>query len=255
MKNISIPRSTPVGSTRRSSEETDSCPHCKGAGFVRIDAPVDSPNFSRLIPCVCKQDERWARSDRDKRRYSNLDLIEGWEFATFDPGVAGTHDAHAIARAYADDPHDWLVFVGPYGCGKTHLAAAIANYARRELSMSPIFAVVPDLLDYLRSTFAPDSDTTYESRFDAVRSTDLLILDDLGTENTTPWAREKLFQIVNHRYMERLPTVFTTNVDLDALDGRVRSRICDRDLSTLIFFDADDYRMRGVLTPRRRARR
>jgi DNA replication protein DnaC len=221
---------------------------------VRIDAPVGSPNFSRLIPCVCKQQERWARSDRDKRRYSNLDLIEGWEFATFDGNIPGTSEAHAIARRYADDPHDWLVFVGPYGCGKTHLAAAVANYASRELSMSPIFSVVPDLLDYLRSTFAPDSDTTYESRFEAVRGADLLILDDLGTENTTPWAREKLFQIVNHRYMERLPTIFTTNVDLDTLDGRIRSRICDRELSTLVFIDADDFRMRGVHTPRRRRR-
>jgi DNA replication protein DnaC len=104
---------------------------------------------------------------------------------------------------------------------------------------------VPDLLDYLRATFAPDSESSYDKRFHAVRTTELLILDDLGTENTTPWAREKLFQIVNSRYLERLPTVFTTNVDLDKLDGRIRSRLCDTQLSQLVYIDAEDYRLRG----------
>jgi DNA replication protein DnaC len=245
MKNISIPKSTSAESTPRSSESDNGCPICRGAGFVRLDAPVESPNFSRLIPCVCKVAEHWEIANRDLREFSNMDIVSAWSFDEFDTTVRGTSDAYDIAWDFAQNPSGWLVLVGPYGCGKTHLAAAIANHALRTQHMRPIFAVVPDLLDYLRATFAPDSGLSYDRRFHAVRTTDLLILDDLGTENTTPWAREKLFQIVNHRYMERLPTVFTTNVDLDSLDGRIRSRLCDTQLSRLVFIDAEDYRLRG----------
>lgn len=198
------------------------------------------------MPCVCKVTEHWESVQRDLREFSNMDVVGTWTFENFDSSVRGTSVAYETALQFAQNPNGWLVLVGPYGSGKTHLAAAVANHALRTQHMRPIFAVVPDLLDYLRATFAPDSDSSYDKRFHAVRTTDLLILDDLGTENTTPWAREKLFQIVNHRYMERLPTVFTTNVDLDSLDGRIRSRLCDTQLSELVYVDAEDYRMRGA---------
>lgn len=175
-----------------------------------------------------------------------MDVVSSWTFDDFDTNIRGASDAYEVAREFAQNPNGWLVLVGPYGSGKTHLAAAIANHALQTQHMRPIFAVVPDLLDYLRATFAPDSESSYDKRFHAVRTADLLILDDLGTENTTPWAREKLFQIVNHRYMERLPTVYTTNMDLDKLDGRVRSRLCDTQLSQLVYIDAADYRMRNA---------
>jgi DNA replication protein DnaC len=60
-----------------------------------------------------------------------------------------------------------------------------------------------------------------------VRTAALLVLDDLGTESATPWAREKLYQIINHRYVAKLPTVITTSVSPDDLDPRIRTRILD----------------------------
>ena len=91
-------------------------------------------------------------------------------------------------RVYAEEPHGWLVLTGTYGCGKTHLAAAIANHqlAKRQTAL---FVVVPDLLDHLRSTFNPQSPISYDKLFDQVRRAPLLVLDDLGTESATPWAR------------------------------------------------------------------
>ena len=111
------------------------------------------------------------------------------------------------------------------------------------------FAIAPDLLDHLRAAYAPSERSSYDDRFEAVRTVPLLIVDDLGTENTTPWAREKLYQIFNHRYNYRLPTVVTTNVDLDSLDPRIASRICDQQLCGHVFIDAGDYRQRAA--PRR----
>ncbi len=213
--------------------------------------PVTSANFSRLVPCVCKMEEQRARSQRNLREFSDMTPFRDQTFESFDPSLRGTRDAFDAAVAYARHPDGWLVLVGDYGCGKTHLAAAIATFTLAERDMGPIFAVVPDLLDYLRTTFSPDSDVSYDDRFNAFRGADLLILDDLGTENATPWAREKLFQIINHRYNERAPLVVTTN-DLDRVDPRIRSRLCDWQLSRHVYIDADDYRDRQG--GRRRAR-
>jgi DNA replication protein DnaC len=219
-----------------------------------MEAAVGSPNFSRLLPCTCKLEERARRSQSRLRQFSDLTMFRDQTFDTFDPTVRGTAEAYDLAFAFANNPDGWLVLVGDYGCGKTHLAAAIANYTLHHMAMGPIFAVVPDLLDYLRTTFGPDAEATYDERFNAFRGADLLILDDLGTENATPWAREKLFQIINHRYNERAPLVVTTN-DLDRIDPRIRSRLCDWQLSRHCFLDAGDYRERDRKVTRRLGKR
>lgn len=208
-----------------------------------MDAPVNSPNFSRLMPCVCSVNSRRDRQAAHAQQFNDLSSFRDLTFDTFNDTVSGTRDAFQAALDYAENPDGWLVLVGEYGCGKTHLAAAIANHTKQEMGMSPIFAVVPDLLDYLRTTFGPNSESTYDERFNAFRGADLLILDDLGTESATPWAREKLFQIINHRYIERAPLVVTTN-DLDRIEPRVRSRLSDWQLARHIFIDATDYRDR-----------
>ena len=252
LRGIRIERNTSAANMPRSSEEM-SCPICLGAGFLRMDASVTSPNFSRLVPCMCKLEERRRRQQANLRFFSDLTAFRDMTFDMFDATARGTGEAYEAAHAFARNPDNWIVFVGPYGCGKTHLAAAIANYALHSKQMGPIFAVVPDLLDHLRTTFGPDAETSYDQRFNAIRTADLLILDDLGTENATPWAREKLFQIINYRYNERAPTVVTTN-DLDRVDGRIYSRLCDRQLSQLYYIDALDYRTGGQKVPGRRKR-
>ncbi len=134
-------------------------------------------------------------------------------------------------------------FIGTYGCGKTHLAAAIANYQLTVPGRSiPMFVVVPDLLDHLRATFSPTSPTTLDRLFEQVKSTPLLILDDLGTESATPWAREKLFQLLNYRYAARLPTVITTFSQVKELDERLASRMEDSSRCTVHGIIAPSYR-------------
>ncbi len=143
------------------------------------------------------------------------------------------------------DPQGWLVLLGGYGCGKTHLAAAIANQVV-DRGQPVLFVVVPDLLDHLRATFGPNSPVSYDQRFDEVRNAPLLILDDLGTQSSTPWAQEKLFQILNYRYNARLPTVITSNHTLEEIDLRIRSRMVDPDLAMLVTIQAPDFRLSGV---------
>ncbi len=158
----------------------------------------------------------------------------------------GPYQAESIERAFnqaqqfAHTQQGWLILQGGYGCGKTHLAAAIANEAA-SLGIPALFITVPDLLDQLRYGYS-DPDETFEQRFEEIRRAPLLILDDFGTQNVTGWAEEKLFQIVNHRYTVKLPLVITTNLQLDDIEPRIRSRLQDPDLVSRAHIVAPDYR-------------
>jgi len=227
------------------------CPICHGAGYVRLNVPVGDPRFGKAVPCRCKRQAIRERQTARLRQTSNLQHLHKMTFETFE---TKGHDAPEVsvaltealntAREFAANPRGWIVFTGAYGCGKTHLAAAIANY-RVERGLSVLFVVVPDLLDYLRAAYAPDSAVTYDERFEQVRNVELLILDDLGTQNATPWAAEKLYQLLNYRYNAELPTVITTNQTLEDIDPRLASRLKDQDLVTTIPIYAPDFRIKG----------
>lgn len=133
-------------------------------------------------------------------------------------------EAFAQAATYAEDLQGWLVLTGPSGSGKTHLAAAIANHCI-ERQQTTFFIMVADLLDHLRAAYAPDSQTTYDELFEQVRNVPLLVLDDLGVHSATPWAQEKLFQVIYHRHNNNLPTVVTVRGPLARLDESLRTRL------------------------------
>lgn len=218
-------------------------------GFVTRDVPLDHPDFGKAFPCVCQREAIAARRNEHLRTLSNLEVTADKTFDTFqldlptlsDEQLAALRSAHEEARRYAENPQGWLLFQGNYGSGKTHLAIAIACH-RLEHGESVLFTTVPDLLDHLRSTFGPSSEIEYDDLFERVRNVPLLVLDDLGAESSTSWAQEKLFQLVNHRYLHRLSTVFTTNVELDKLDPRIRSRLGDRQLTRGVNLPLPDFR-------------
>jgi DNA replication protein DnaC len=89
------------------------------------------------------------------------------------------------------------------------------------------------MLDHLRSTFNPSSRVSYDRRFDELRSAQLLVMDDLGSQAMRPWVKEKLYQLFNHRYNAALPTVITTADTLDEVDPRIRARMLDQSLCTI----------------------
>ena len=229
------------------------CPACRGAGYLRLEVPIGHPAFGRAVPCTCKEEQLAQRRRVELWKLSSLDAFQEMTFDRFNMTVPGTREAWEAAKRYAADPDGWLVLSGSCGSGKTHLAAAIANM-QLELGTLVLFNVVPHLLDHLRSAFAPHSETTYDALFEKVCQAGLLVLDDLGAEHSTPWAQEKLFQIINHRYMYRYPTVITTNLELiNDLDDRVRSRLTDIGLVRHVRVEATDYRPHHV-PPRRTAR-
>ena len=218
-------------------------------GYLRADVEPGHPDFGKLEICICRRRDV-AESVRERLfSLSHLDELSGLTFETFQSrGRKGLGDMQAQslewafnhAKQYAGNLKGWLLLQGPYGCGKTHLAAAIANFAV-EMGVPTLFLTVPDLLDMLR--FSYDAvDTTFEQRFDEIRTASLLVLDDFGTQNATGWAQEKLFQIVNYRYINKMPVVVTTNLALDEIEARLRSRLADPELVTTVRMVAPDYR-------------
>jgi DNA replication protein DnaC len=104
-----------------------------------------------------------------------------------------------------------------------------------------MFITVPDLMDYLKMTFAPESSVRFDQRFSQIKTVGLLVLDDLGGESSSNWAKEKLFQLLDYRYITRLPTVMTTARNMDTLDERIRTRIFDTRLCRLCGLDLPSY--------------
>lgn len=226
------------------------CQQCHGTGYLRQDLPVGDPNFGKMVACPCQADSLREIEAQRLQQASNLEALRDKTFANFLPeGIdsnlghrARLRQVYEVCRKFAEAPENrWLVLIGSYGCGKTHLAAAIANY-RLSLTQPALFLNAPDFLDYLRSAFAPDADESYAERFDMVRKASVLIIDDLGTESPTPWANEKLYQLLNARYNERLPTVITTNKDLGLFDSRIASRLQDSAISTMYTIESTDFR-------------
>ena len=215
---------------------------------ARIRSRLADPELVTACRIVAP-DFRRPMDDTGHPELSSLGLMNGKTFGSFDERNNEGLDANELkslqktlkaAHNFAEKPKGWLVMLGTYGSGKTHLAAAIANY-RSGLGDPPLFVMVPDLLDHLRATFSPHSSTTFDRRFEEIRTAPLLVLDDLGTQSMTPWVREKLYQLFNYRYNAELPTVITTSDSLDEMDARIRSRLLDGKLCTIYAVTAPSY--------------
>ena len=210
---------------------------------MRNDVPFGHPQFGKAIACKCKEQERKRKRRQQLQEISNLGAFASKRFNTFNPRIPGLQEAFQVSTEFAKAPDGWLLLVGPNGCGKTHLAAAIANDCL-EKGAVVLFATVPDLLDHLRAAFAPDSTEVFDQLFARMREAELLVLDDLGAQQSSPWANEKPFQLLNYRYNSEFPTVITANPrGLQSTDDRIRSRLSDISLVATVNLErARDYR-------------
>jgi DNA replication protein DnaC len=146
-------------------------------------------------------------------------------------------EARAASLAYAStlvdavEPSPWFFCYGPVGGGKSHLAAAIANHAVA-MGLVVSYASVPRFLRFIKSGFRQISDDSGSSeadaRIQALMDVPILVLDDLGQEQRlSPWDRTMLFELFDARYRKRLPTVITSNLNLEDLE-RVHEPVADR---------------------------
>lgn len=151
------------------------------------------------------------------------------------------------AERFAENPQGrWLLMWGDRGNGKSHLCAAVANHLSNA-GTPTLFLTMPDLLASLKQLLDLQANTeqeSYSGRMKMIKKAPVLILDDLGAESASSWSDAVLFEILDHRYRNRLPTMIVTNCPLDEFDPRITSRLQDTDFVTVVENRAPDYRRR-----------
>lgn len=211
------------------------CSVCHGLGHVKRDLRPGEPGFGDALPCPKCRGPAIERAKIERMRAGIPKGLRGKSLESF-PGSPS-----ALARvkeeyvALAGDPEGpelpWLVLFGPKGTGKTGLAVGVCEaLARRNPQWTVIFDTVPAIMGRIKATFEPEPEFTTSQVVDALKNADVLVLDDLGTQRSTPFVEETLFELLNYRYVERLRTIITTNLGLDKLakQSDQMDRIVDR---------------------------
>ena len=206
------------------------CPdeRCDGSGFVFDE------RTRRAMDCTCRP----RRVARIKARRLQGIIPRRYQGVSFDrPPVtdirrSSPHVVAAVQR-YVDTLPDQLAqgrgiwFQGDIGTGKTTLAMLISAEALRRGHSVAIYSL-PRLLGMLRESFNEGSEASLSDLLDRLGAVELLHIDDLGAEKTSPWVLEQLYSIVNARYEDGRAIIATTNLDKDELPEQLGERTVSR---------------------------
>jgi DNA replication protein DnaC len=207
---------------------------------------------SRVSRCEClrtKAAEQRLRAARIPPRYQRCSLDK---FITY-PNEELLR-AIGYARRFVDAfpaAQKGLMLIGPPGIGKTHIAVSVLREVIARAGARGLYYDTRALLRDIRSTYNP---TLQMAEMDVIRpvmEAELLVLDDLGAERLTDWVEETIGLIVNTRYNERRPTIFTSNYEdipdegeMNSLLVRVGFRLHSRlrEMCEFLEYDGPDYR-------------
>lgn len=125
-------------------------------------------------------------------------------------------------KNYKKDAHQkGLYLCGNFGCGKTYLIAAVFNELGKDGVKSAI-VFWPEFLNSLKASFNSEVRSEFKNKYNYVKRVPLLLIDDLGAEAVTPWARDEILcPLLQYRMDEKLPTFFTSNLDLKSLENHL----------------------------------
>ncbi len=206
---------------------SDFCPFdaCDGSGFV-IDEDTNT-----AADCRC----RAQRVSNARARSLSGVLPRKYRGVSFDrpPVTEIARPVTAAVKRYVNrideqlDAGRGLWFFGSVGTGKTTLAMLVSKHAL-EAGRSVAIYSLPRLLAQIRTTFDDDRGNSYVDLLDRLTAVDLLHIDDVGAEKTSPWVLEQLYAIVNARYEDERSIVITTNLERDALAEQINERTVSR---------------------------
>lgn len=206
-----------------SLKEHFGCEMCSDTGYNKDGKMCDCvKNIARTLA----YQELNLSTPLDKSSFQNFD-VEKYP----DEARSIMSKIFEFCKNYAYDfklTNDSLMFMGKTGLGKTHLSLAIAGVVI-EKGYGVIYGSLSNLLSKIENEHFSSNST---STIDSVCNCDLLIIDDLGTEFSTPFTRSTVYEIINHRQLNSKPTIISTNLSIDELEKaytqRVVSRICGK---------------------------
>jgi DNA replication protein DnaC len=225
------------------------CELCGGTGWV-LEA-IDGRKQAR--PCSCRAESL----RRERLEAAGIPVrYRDDNFANFDEQTPALVSAKRIAREFVDSypvVESGLLFVGPAGRGKTHLACAILSELVVTKGVSALYADFSDLLLRIQTSFRPDADTSKETVLTPYAEAELLVLDELGASKPHPWVLDVLYNLLNTRYNRKRITIATSNFEdepdsasgereklEDRIGYRLRSRLYE--MCTLVPLRGKDYR-------------
>lgn len=213
------------------------CPQCHGHGYVtRPGANPGDPDFGKVFPCPCS--EAMYREQRIRRLFGRAQFPSEFlepgkdSFSSFALRPDGDQEARLLVQDWAEQGENGLYLWGTEGVGKTGLAVCALRHRVEVQGVDVLYRYVPELLDDIRAGFDKDLGGMSSTEIaQTIRETGLLLLDDLGKETLTPWVRETFHKLIDYRWREHRPTVFTSNFPLEELktrmDGPFYSRVRD----------------------------
>ena len=186
------------------------CSECQGTGWRQ----VQKDGVSGVERCDCTKQTRVDRLLENAlipQRYAHCEL-DNFELIRSNQKIeAAKVVAEKFVQEYPMSPPFGLLFMGPQGVGKTHLAVGILKRLIRERSVAGLFRAFPELLKDIQNSWNPVSQASELSLLAPVLETEVLVLDELGAQNPTSWVRDTLAYVLNHRYNENCVTLLTTN--------------------------------------------
>jgi DNA replication protein DnaC len=229
------------------SDEPHCCSICKR--FVpKMTIEILGTERTVQPKCKCEVDKHLGKvksaSDYETKRrieqkFSISNLGQRFAECRFDTFIPreGTGKVVKEAKAYVEHFDDidieGLLIWGDPGNGKSHLAAAITHEIKAK-GKTVVFQTTPELLERIRNTFNRNERESEKDIMDALLHCDLLVLDDIGSERITDWVLDVIFRIVDGRYKQKKPIIYTTNHKPSELKNWLdpKGRIYDRIIET-----------------------
>lgn len=228
------------------------CSRCEDTGF--INGKVRCSCFTqRIVNITYKQNNMLKLEDEnfntfDIAYFSNK--VDKQKYQSDKSPLENVEEIRKISKAFCENLTDTkqknLLFVGKAGTGKTFMSSCIANEVVNK-GYTVLYQTAPLLMDMLLETkFASLKDEVKKEQHDRVFEVDLLIIDDLGTENLNNMKFTELFNIINTRLLKDKKTIISTNLTLADLaseyDDRVMSRLIGN--YTICRFFGEDIRLK-----------